>query len=143
MMALGPFRFGIDSMAYGELVRSRGWVWAEQEVVGKAPVLQFTGEKAETIELKGTIYSSISVLGKPQLEAMAQLAGRGKPMLMVSGPGLVFGFYVIEHISQNEFHFTSLGSARKVEFHVSLKRYTDTAGAIAMMKSDPQSIIGF
>ncbi len=143
MMALGPFRFGIGTAAYEDLARSRGWVWAEQEVVGAAPKLQFTGPRAETVQLRGTILSALSTGGRAQLEAMAIFADRGKPMLMVSGPGLIFGFYVIEGIDQADSKFNDMGAPKKVEFTITLKKYTDTMTAISMMINDPASIVGF
>jgi hypothetical protein len=143
MLALGPFRFGIGTAAYEDLARSRGWVWAEQEVIGAAPKLQFTGAKAEAIQLRGTIFSSLSIGGRAQLEAMAVFADRGKPMLMVSGPGLIFGFYVIEGIDQSDSRFTDIGAPKKVEFTITLKKYADTKTAISMMINDPASIVGF
>jgi phage protein U len=141
-MGLGPFRFSIDTLAYTELARLRAWKWAEQELVGNYPALQFTGPEAETITLKGTTYPVFRIGGRLMIEGMAAAADQGKPLLLVSGLGLVFGFYVIEKIEENQFEFIDTGFAKKIEFNIALKRYSDLATAIAMMNTNPASIIG-
>jgi len=142
LMALGPFRFSIDTAAHDELARSRAWKWASQEVVGAYPALQFTGPEAETINLKGTTYPGFKVAGLLMIEAMAVMAAQGKPFLLVSGYGLVLGFWVIERIDQNEFNQNFIGIPRKIEFNIVLKRYSDTLSAIKQIISDPASAIG-
>ncbi len=143
MMALGPFRFSIDSGAYQELSNSQSWKWAEQEVVGAYPVLQYTGPEPQAITLKGMIFTAFATGARAQLVAMAAMAGRGQPMLMISAPGLIFGFYVIEKIETNESEFIDTGAPKKVEFTISLKRFADTATAVQMMINNPASIVGF
>jgi phage protein U len=61
---------------------------------------------------------------------------------MISGYGLVFGFWVIESITQTESTHNVLGMPRKINFAIALKRYTDLAGAVAMLLEDPLSAIG-
>ncbi|XHR29594.1 MAG: phage tail protein [Chthoniobacteraceae bacterium] len=142
MMALGPCRFSIDTFAHDNLVRTRSWKWAADDVVGAYPTLQYTGPQAETIVLDGWTYPGFKIAGYLLLEAMAILAGRGKPLLMISGYGLVFGFWVIESITQTESTHNVLGMPRKINFKIALKRYTDLSGAIAMLLDDPLSAIG-
>jgi len=142
LMGLGPFRFLIDTLAYTDLVRTRSWKWVQQDIVGNYPALQFTGPDAETISLKGTTYPVFRIGGRVMLEGMAAMAGLGKPLLLVSGMGLIFGFYVIEKIEETQSEFMGTGFSKKIDFTIALKRYSDLATAISMMETNPASIIG-
>ena len=51
MMHLGSFEFGISTAAYQELTRNISHRWAESELFGQRPSLQYLGPGAETISL--------------------------------------------------------------------------------------------
>ena len=125
-----------------ELAHGRAWQWVENEVINDAPDLQFTGAKAETITLRGAIYTVVSVGGTLQMPILSLLAGRGVPMLLVSGLGLVLGFWVIEGIEETKRHFTSFGQPQKIEFNITLKRVGNLKKALAMLRANPASALG-
>lgn len=127
LMMLGPFRFSLATAAYDELTRTSGWQWAEQPVIGSAPVLQFTGPRAETMTLRGRIIPGFTG-GVEQLAQMRALAGFGRPMFLVDGMGRVHGNWVIETISDTgTMHFRD-GMPRISTFDLSLKKYDDGTG---------------
>jgi phage protein U len=124
MMTLGEFRFGILTAAYNELARVTEYRWPAQERFGKRPSLQFTGPGPETITLPGVIYPEYRG-GLGQINKLRELAGRGKPMSMISGRGLVMGRWVIERIEERQGVFAGEGVPSKIEFTLSLKRADD------------------
>lgn len=122
MMRLGPFTFGTYTAAYQELNRSTEWKWAEQELFGQGPAMQFTGPGPETMQLPGVIYPEFRA-GVGQLDDMRAAASLGQPLLMVSGLGRVLGRWVIDKIDEKQSVFASGAVPRKQEFTVSLRRY--------------------
>lgn len=141
MLVLGGYIFCIDTAAYQRFEHLRAWNWVENETVEQAPDLQFTGPAAETVMLEGTIYTAWKG-GTLQMEALSLIAGRGVPMLMVAGTGLVLGFWVIVSIEQKKSLLVSNGQPQKIEFYIHLKRFNNTKKAIQMLKANPLSAIG-
>ena len=47
MMALGSYRFSIDSAAYQELKHSQAYRWQAQERLQRRPAMQFVGAGEE------------------------------------------------------------------------------------------------
>lgn len=123
MMQLGSFQFGTWTAAYQELNRSTSWQWAEQALFGKAPTLQYTGPGADTLTLPGVIYPEYRG-GLSQIDNMRLIAGNGQPLIMVSGLGRILGRWVIDQIDEKQSVFASAGMPRKIEFTLSLRRYS-------------------
>lgn len=127
LLILGPFRFSLATAAYDEFARSSGWDWPEQQVVGGAPKLQFTGKRAETVMLRGRIIPGFTG-GVEQLSRMRQLADLGRPLFMVDGVGRVHGNWVIESLTETGTAHFKDGYPRMVTFDLGLKKYDDGTG---------------
>jgi phage protein U len=126
MWMLGPFMFSRDTAAPSGLKRSSDFGWAAQERFAKGPALQFTGPGADVIELDGTIYP-YHAGGLGQVAAMRELAGLGRPQLLVDGRGMFYGKWAILRVDETGTHLAPNGTARKIEFRLSLQRYIDDA----------------
>lgn len=122
MMALGGYRFSMDTAAYRELVRTHEYRWHAHERMGQTPVQQYVGPGQETVELSGVIYPHFRG-GLGQLDAMRREAGRGEPLLLVDGRGRVWGDYVIARITETQTEHTLAGLPRKVSFRLQLRAY--------------------
>lgn len=122
MLALGDFRFSIDTAAYDALSRSHEYRWEVQERLGRKNALQYMGPGAETISLDGTIYPQYRG-GLGQLDSMRAEADKGAPLLLVDGRGLVWGEYVIRQIDEGQSAFFDNGAPRKITFKVALEAY--------------------
>ncbi len=122
MIALGAYRFSVETAAYGQLRRTTEYRWPAQERLGRRPALQFVGPGAETIELEGVIYPSYKG-GLRQVDKMRAEAGTGRPLMLVGGDGLVLGSWCVERIEETGSVFTSDGAPQKIEFRLSLARY--------------------
>ena len=126
MLALGQFRFSIDTAAYQDLVRAAAYRWAAQPRLGRRPARQFVGQGEETIELGGVIYPHYRG-GLGQVEAMRETAAAGKPLQLVTGVGQVLGQWVIERVEETQRRFLSNGQPRSVEFRLGLAHYGEDA----------------
>ena len=128
MLALGDYRFSVDTAAYQSLQQSQSWSWAEQTRVGGQPLLQLTGKTLRTITMTGTIFPEYKG-GFNQVSLMRQEADKGRPLTLLSmsetvdGSGLIVGDFVILSVSETHRAFRNDGSPRAIEFSIELKQY--------------------
>lgn len=122
MMQLGMFQFSITTAAYQELRRRTSFRWPSQELYGRLPALQYTGPGEDTMTLTGTIYPEFRG-GAGQLNKMRNIAGAGRPLLLVSGTGSMLGRWVIESIDEGQMVFAAEGRPRKQEFTLQLRKF--------------------
>lgn len=122
MMALGGYRFSIDSAAYQELKHSQAYRWQAQERLQRRPAMQFLGAGEESIELSGVIYPHFKG-GLEQLNTMRTEANKGQPLLLVDGLGFVWGQWVITQINEGQSFFQGNGQPLKQSFQLKLVNY--------------------
>jgi phage protein U len=122
MMALGSYRFSIDSAAYQELKHSQAYRWQTQERLQRRPAMQFLGAGEESIELSGVIYPHFKG-GLEQLDTMRAEANKGQPLLLVDGLGFVWGQWVITQIDEGQSFFQGNGQPLKQSFQLKLVNY--------------------
>jgi len=122
MIALGPFRFDLERLAFQELTRSSGYTWAELQRIGASPALHYTGRETDTMSLPGVFYPHWKG-GLSQLPAMRLAAEQGQPLPLVTGYGFFLGLWVISRIDETQSVFFRDGAPRKVDFVIELKQY--------------------
>lgn len=122
MLALGTYRFALDTAAYQKFERQTDYSWNEQERVGKDPLLQFTGVITNQITLQGIILPHF-LGGFGQLDQMRDQAGRGVSLPLITGTGRFLGQWAITNISETQEIFESNGFPRRIEFRLTLKKY--------------------
>ena len=81
LMALGDYRFSLETAAYQELTRSTEYRWQSQDRLRHRPAQQYLGPGREEITLNGMIYPSFRG-GLGQLDRMRQEAEKGTPLLL-------------------------------------------------------------
>jgi phage protein U len=141
MMALGAFRFSLETAAYQSLARQHAWAWAEQERVGDAPLMQYTGKAAEQLNLDGVILPHFRG-GLGQVALMRLQADLGLPLPLISGMGNFFGLYVITDIAERQEVFRGDGSANRVEFSLILKRYWEPTIKLGPFQVSGSGLLG-
>lgn len=122
MLALGPYRFSLNTSAYQSLKRSSEYRWPSIERIGKEPLLQAIGPGCDRIDLDGVIYPHFRG-GLGQINAMRDSAARQEPLMLINGQGNVLGRFVIAQVEESQNTFLADGSPRKIEFRLSLERY--------------------
>ena len=122
MLALGPYRFSLNTSAYQTLKRSSEYRWPSIERIGQEPLLQAVGQGCDRIDLDGVIYPHFRG-GLGQINAMRDSAQRQEPLMLINGQGNVLGRFVITQIEESQNTFLADGAPRKIEFRLSLERY--------------------
>ena len=123
MLAIGDFKFSINTAAYQSLQRSINYRWQSQERIGRMPAQQFVGIGEESISLDGIIYPHFNNEGIKQITEIEIMAADGLPLDVIDGGGNSYGQWVIISINETKTIFFSNGAPRKVEFTISIKKY--------------------
>ncbi|WP_319606829.1 phage tail protein [Wolbachia endosymbiont (group B) of Sphaerophoria taeniata] len=112
MLSLGPYKFTPISLKY-----SKEKHWSVVECIGKQ-LLQNIGQGAENIDLEGVIYLHNG------LDQLKNVKEAEEPHTLVDSMGNVLGQFVITRFEEKQTSFFSCGLPKKVEFSLSLKRYS-------------------
>ncbi len=115
MLSLGPYRFSLTEQGF---TRRNEYRWPALERIGEKPLLQSIGPGEDIIELAGVIYSG-------GLEQINNMRNSEKPFLLIDGQGNILGNFVIVKIEETQKYFFPNGEPRKIEFHLSLKHYSN------------------
>ncbi|OJH31508.1 Phage P2 GpU [Wolbachia endosymbiont of Armadillidium vulgare] len=112
MLSLGPYKFTPISLKYSKEKR-----WSVVECIGKQ-LLQNIGQGAENIDLEGVIYLHNG------LDQLKNIKEAEEPHTLVDSMGNVLGQFVITRFEEKQTSFFSCGLPKKVEFNLSLRRYS-------------------
>lgn len=124
MMGLGQFVFSLSTLAYQDLQRQTQWRHPSSSRVGAAPARQFVGPGDDTIALQGLLVPEL-VGDTGSLDELREMADTGAAWPLVEGTGRVYGFFVIESLSEGHTLFFQDGAARRIEFTLNLARVDD------------------
>ena len=126
LLALGSYRFSVDTAAYQELTRTTEYRWPSQPRLGRRPARQFVGPGEDTIALRGVIYPHHQG-GLGQLDDMRTEAEQGAPLQLVGGDGRVLGRWVVARIEETQPEHWSDGAPRRQDFVLELAYYGEDA----------------
>ncbi|WP_312069342.1 phage tail protein [Lelliottia nimipressuralis] len=132
LMVLGLFVFERRTLPYQSMQYTKDYRWASNNRIGKSPAYQFLGEGETTRTLSGTLYPEITG-GKLSLLAIELMANEGRAWPLIDGSGMIHGMYVVEKVTHTHTDLYSDGSARKIEFNLTLKRVDE---ALVVMYGD-------
>jgi phage protein U len=122
VIALGTHKFATTTAAFAELTRATEYKWQEQARIANDPVLQFTGYGVETLTLPLSIGGGIGTA-----DSLSQLRGdadRATVFPLCDSKGAFHGKWVIKSIAETQKFFAPDGSARKIDFSITLNRYS-------------------
>ncbi|BAW20844.1 MULTISPECIES: phage tail protein [Pseudomonas] len=124
MLALGMFIFSLPTLAYQQLQRQTDWRHAANSRIGAQPARQYLGRGEDDITLPGVLLPELagSMMSLDEIRAMANT---GKAWALVEGTGRVYGLFIIESLSETRSVFFQDGTARRIEFSLTLKRVDD------------------
>ncbi|WP_337843584.1 phage tail protein [Rheinheimera sp.] len=122
MLGLGKYRFSLETAAYQQFQKTTAYLWPSQQRIGQHAQLQYVGPGSKEITLPGVIYPRYKG-GFDQMKKMEDEAGKGEPLLLVTGTGSILGLWVIESISETGSIFLGNGAPRKIEFSLKLSYY--------------------
>ncbi len=136
MMALGLFVFSVDTAAFQSMARKLAWRHPSAARVGARPSHQFLGVDDESITLTGVTHTGLARLGRVSIEVLEEMGNTGQAWLLIGGDFKVYGHYLIESLETTHTEFYPDGTARKIEFTLSLKREDEGPGLIMGVISD-------
>lgn len=129
MLTLGLFVFQLQTVPYQSLQRNVDYRWPSNSRVGQRPALQFLGVNEEKITLSGVLMPEITG-GRISLLALHFMADEGKAWPLLEGTGTIYGMFVVNSISETHTEFFSDGSARSIEFSLTLTRVDESLTAM-------------
>ncbi|MBI2381484.1 MAG: phage tail protein [Gammaproteobacteria bacterium] len=140
MLALGQFVFSLHTLPHQELQRQYGWRHPSTSRIGLRPARQFLGPDDESVNLSGVLLPEITG-GPKDLDLLRAMGDQGKAWPLVDGEGTVLGVFVIDGLSETRSVFFSDGTARRIEFNLSLKRVDDERAALGQLTPAMRSLI--
>lgn len=121
MLALGMFVFMRQTLPYQTLQRDAEYRWPSNSRVGKRDAFQFLGVGEEKITLAGVLYPELTG-GRMTMTTIRLMAEEGRAWPLLDGTGMIYGMYVINSVSDTGSVFFSDGTARKIDFTLTLTR---------------------
>ena len=129
MLALGMFVFMRQTLPYQTLQRDAEYRWPSNSRVGKRDAFQFLGVGEEKITLAGVLYPEVTG-GRMTMTTIRLMAEEGRAWPLLDGTGMIYGVYVINNVSDTGSVFFSDGTARKIDFTLTLTRVDPSLAAL-------------
>ena len=129
MLALGMFVFMRQTLPYQTLQRDAEYRWPSNSRVGKRDAFQFLGVGEENITLAGVLYPELTG-GRMTMTTIRLMAEEGRAWPLLDGTGMIYGMYVINSVSDTGSVFFSDGTARKIDFTLTLTRVDPSLAAL-------------
>ena len=129
MLALGMFVFMRQTLPYQTLQRDAEYRWPSNSRVGKRDAFQFLGVGEEKITLAGVLYPEVTG-GRMTMTTIRLMAEEGRAWPLLDGTGMIYGMYVINSVSDTGSVFFSDGTARKIDFTLTLTRVDPSLAAL-------------
>ncbi len=125
LATLGLFVFETNNTAFDSLDRKSSYRYGTGNAVGTRPHMQYIGQGNDEIGLSGTLYPELTD-GILSLDKLRDMASTGKAYALMNGNGYYYGMVHITSISETQTHFLTDGTARKIDFDLSLKLADDS-----------------
>ena len=124
LMALGGYRFAVNTAAFNELQRLDRYRWPTQALVGSYPAAQFVGFESPEVTLKGVVFPHWNG-GIQQIENMRNEAAAGDPLELVDGLGRVWGMWSIVAIRETQGAHLDNSAPRRQAFEIQLQYFSE------------------
>jgi len=142
MLILGLFVFRLQTLPYQTLQRNVDYRWPSNSRIGLRPTLQFLGVSEEKITLSGVLMPEITG-GKVSLQLLDAMAAEGRAWPMLEGTGTIYGMFVVNSVSETRTEFFSDGSARRIEFSLTLTRVDESLTAMyGDLRTQAEGLLG-
>lgn len=142
MLVLGMFVFQLQTLPYQTLQRDVDYRWPSNSRVGQRPAMQFLGVNEEKIVISGSLMPEITG-GRMSLLTLNLMADEGRAWPLLDGSGTIYGMFVINSVSETYSEFFADGSARKIDFTLSLTRVDESLAAMfGDIQKQAESLVG-
>lgn len=121
LMMIGPLQFKVAPFNATEYSRAHGATYAEKPVIGARPPLEFMGTAGEKISIKAILFPE--TLGENgNLALLTALRAAGVPQFMIRGDGALFGWVVIEAVTETSTYLAANGVGKQIDVDITLRR---------------------
>lgn len=121
LFQLGALQFQVWPVNISEVEREVGGDYAAKDLVGSMRSREYMGPADDKIRLGGVLYPH-KFGGTPGIQALQVMAEMGVPQMLIRGDGGVFGWYVIEKVTDKHAYIDMVGVGRVIEFEIELVR---------------------
>lgn len=121
LMMIGPVQFKIAPFSLMDYQHSHESAFAEKAVMGAAPVLEWTGEGAESWTIRARLFPE-KFGGLGILTILQGLRRAGSPQYMMRGDGRLMGWVVIQSVSERASYLARDGVGKVIEVDITVRR---------------------
>ncbi len=121
----GPVAFEVSSSlvrTYDEMKRDGAAKWAEHDILGRKPKLEFGGSALEENSFRMVLSTDLGTDPDGELDALREFRDKGEVGTLVLGETVV-GRFVLESLSQSEGPRNRRGGPTWIEVDLKLKEY--------------------
>lgn len=138
---LGNYKFMLTNAVPQAFQRSTAYNWPQQQRYGQRPTSQYVGQGDDVITMTGVIFPEFRG-GMHEVEKWRAMAATGRPHLLISGRGEIFGYWLIENIEEEQSLFALAGAFRKQTFSLRIRHHHgEPVSAGTVLKSAIKAII--
>lgn len=119
LFQLGGVQFRVVGISLSETEFEFGADYAAKDVVGAMRPREYMGPADAKITMRGTLFPH-KFGGLGDVQGLIAMAALGMPQMVVRGDGMVFGWFVIESVTDTHGFLDIQGLGRFVEYEVSL-----------------------
>lgn len=125
--SLGEIVFEVSQLRvlnFDDYTRKTAAKYASHEVIGRPPVLEFTGRELEEISLTIKLIRTLGVSPEEEIFKLRDMCQRGEPNFLILG-GTVYGEneFVITDIDEDVKHWIGEVKVLSGELKIKLKEY--------------------
>lgn len=121
-MMIGPVRLSVSPVPAVDYTRKTTADYATKAVLGAREPLEFVGNGAETWTVNAKLYPHRFGGGGMALNLLSVMRSNGIPQIVVRGDGSIFGWFVIESVSETGRFLDARGVGRVIEVSIGLRR---------------------
>ena len=107
---------------FSDLRQRNGARYAEHEVIGKKPKLEFVGPGLEEISFKVQLMRELGVDPDKELKVLQEMRDKGEAALLIFGETKI-GKFGITELSSEEGPRSNTGAATWIDVELSIKEY--------------------
>ena len=130
----GAIQFQVAPVNISELSRETGSDFAAKDVMGAPRPREYVGEADERLTFSGTLFPQ-KFGGLSGIDALQAIARAGQPQMLMRGDGSVFGWYVIEKVTDKHSYLDVAGVGRMIEFEIELVKSPNAASVGALVST--------